>query len=334
MQQAVRLEGARRLRLAEAPLAEPRGDEVRVRVAYAGICGSDLHVFETGAYVPRFPVTPGHEVSGRVEAVGPEVSDLAPGAPVALDSRVPCGACDWCAAAEPQRCRQIGFLGEVRDGGFAETVVVPRGAVYPLPPGLPLRVAALAEPCAVALHGVRRALAVAPHSTTALVVGLGPLGALAALVLRWRGLSVAGVEADARRRDAVTRATAVPVYDPSDLTGEQFDLVVDTAGFAGSLAACLEWARSGGAALALALHRRAETLEANMLVERELTLLGAHVFRDEIGQAITLLAENSVTFAPLITAEVPLSGVPAAFDMLLAGGSGQIKVLAAPGGES
>jgi len=334
MQQAVQLEGPRRLSVAAVPVREPQGDEVRVRVAYAGICGSDLHVLETGAYVPRFPVTPGHEVSGRVEAVGPAVHDLAARTPVVLDSRVPCGACDGCTAGEPQRCRTIGFLGEVCDGGFAWSVVVPRRAVYPLPPGLPLRVAALAEPCAVALHGVRRALQNVPRAATALIVGLGPLGALTGLALQRRGLSVAGVETDARRRDTVARATALPIYAVPDLPHEQYDLVVDTAGFAGSLAGCLERARAGGTVLALALHRQPESLDANLVVERELTLLGAHVFRNEIGEALALLAEDPATFGRLVTAVVPLDGVPGAFATLLAGGSGQIKVLVAPGGEA
>ncbi len=331
MQEAVRLDGARRLSLGAVPVPEPRDGEVLVRVAYAGICGSDLHVYETGAYVPYFPVTPGHEVSGYVEAVGPGGADLQPGLPVVLDSRVPCGACDWCAAGEPQRCRQIGFLGEVRDGGFAPFVVVPRRAIYPLPPGLPLDVSALAEPCAVALHGIRHALHTTRSPDTALVIGLGPLGALAALVLRLHGLRVAGVEADACRRATVAGATDLAIYDPSGVPAEPFDLVVDCAGFGGSLASCLGRVRSGGTVLALALHRAAETLDANMVVERELTLCGAHVFRDEMADAIALLAERPELFAPLITARIPLSDVPDMFGALLAGGSGQIKVLVAPG---
>lgn len=331
-QRAVRLEGPRRLRVDAVPRREPRGDEVLVRVAHAGICGSDLHVYETGAYVPRFPVSPGHEVSGWVEATGPEAGDLPAGTPVVLDSRVPCGDCDWCRAGEGQRCRSLGFLGEVRDGGFAETVVVPRAMVYPLPPGLPLRVATLAEPCAVALHGANRALAASPGARTALVVGLGPVGVLAALVLQERGLRVAGVEADAARRAAAGRAIEMPILPAGETTGEEYDLVVDAAGFRGSVNACLERARSGGTVLALALHRGGETIAANGVVERELTLLGAHVFRDEMAAAIDLLAAQAGRFAPLVTAEVPLAGVEDAYRRLLAGGSGELKILVTPGG--
>lgn len=331
IQRAVRLDGPRRLRVVETPLHEPGDGEARVRVAHAGICGSDLHVYETGAYVPRFPVSPGHEVSGRVEAVGPDVTDLAVGTPVVLDSRVPCGDCDWCRAGERQRCRRLGFLGEVCDGGFADTVLVPRAMIYPLPPGLPLRVAALAEPCAVALHGVGRALATAPHAATALVVGLGPLGALAAIILQQRDLRVAGAEPDARRRATVRRAVDMPVLDALDSVDEEYDVVVDTAGFSGSVGACLERARSGGTVLALALHRAPEAIAANGVVERELTLLGAHVFRDEMEHALALLAAHSDRFTPLITCEVALEGVEGAYHDLLAGGSGALKILVTPG---
>lgn len=330
-QRAVRLEGPQRLRMSTVPMREPRGDEVRVRVAHAGICGSDLHVYETGAYVPRFPVSPGHEVSGRIEATGPEATDLAVGTPVVLDSRVPCGDCDWCRAGEKQRCRRLGFLGEVCDGGFAETVLIPRAAVVPVPSGLPLRVAALAEPCAVAVHGVGRALAVSGGARTALVVGLGPLGVLVALVLQERGLRVAGVEADMFRRAAAEGVVTMPIRAAGAQAGESYDLVVDTAGYAGSVDACLEQARSGGTVLALALHRRSEVIAANGVVERELTLLGAHVFRDEMGVALALLAAQPERFAPLVTGEVPLEGVEEAYQSLLTGGSGQLKILVTPG---
>lgn len=329
-QRAVRLEGPRQLHVGAVPRREPRGDEVVVRVAHAGICGSDLHVYETGAYVPRFPVSPGHEVSGRVAATGPEAGDLAVGTPVVLDSRVPCGDCDWCRVGEMQRCRRLGFLGEVCDGGFAETVLVPRTAVFPLPVGLPLRVAALAEPCAVAVHGVDRALAASEGARTALVVGLGPLGVLATLVLQERGLQVAGVEADECRRIAAGRVVAMPIVAAGTAQQEQYDLVVDTAGFTGSLDACLERARSGGTVLALALHRAPEVIAANEVVERELTLLGAHVFRDEMAAAIALLAAQPARFAPLVTSEVPLEGVEEAYRSLLAGGSGQLKIVVTP----
>lgn len=334
-QRAIYLHGPHDLSAVERPVEEPAHGMVRVRVAYAGICGSDLHVYETGAYVPRFPVTPGHEVSGIVEAVGPGIGDLEPGDAVVLDSRVPCHDCDWCRTGDLQRCRRLGFLGEVRHGGFAETAIAPRAALYRVPPGLSLRVAALAEPCAVALHGIGRALSVSPHARSALVVGLGPLGALVGLVLRQHGLEVVGVEANARRRETVSRAVEFPVLDlaadASQPAHTAYDLVVDTAGFAGSLAACMERLRAGGTVLALALHRASETIPANRLVEGEAILVGSHVFRDEMGDALALLAAHEESFARLITGEIALDGVADAYAALLSGYSAHLKILVRPG---
>jgi (R,R)-butanediol dehydrogenase/meso-butanediol dehydrogenase/diacetyl reductase len=291
-------------------------------------------VYETGAYVPRFPVTPGHEISGNVDAIGPSVHDLAPGDAVVVDSRVPCLACGWCERGELQRCRGLGFVGEVCDGGFAETVLAPRAAVFAIPPNLPPRVAALAEPCAVALHGVRRALRVCPDAATALVVGLGPLGALVGLILQQQGIEVSGTEVDARRRLTVAQAVDFPVLDGAERSNESpasYDLVVDTAGYHGSLAACMERARSGGIVLALALHRQHETLSANGLVEHEVTLLGSHVFHDEMTDALDVLSQRPEAFAALVSAEVPLDSVPNAYEELLGGGSGQLKIMVTPG---
>ena len=333
LQRAIQLEAPGRLSLTRRRIEEPKADQVRVRVSHAGICGSDLHVYQTGAYVLRFPVTPGHEVSGFVDAVGPTVHDLAPGTAVVLDSRVPCGMCEWCAAGEKQRCLGLGFLGEVCHGGFAETVVVPRDAAFPIPPQLPLHVAALAEPCAVALHGVRRALAISPGIRSALVIGLGPLGTLVSLVLGRNGIRVTGLEANEQRRRRVSRAIGLATLAANMTPGEDLDLVVDAAGFAGSIDTCLRWARRGGTVLMLALHEQAESLPANDVVERELILLGGHVFRDEIEDALGLLAESPETFAPIVTAEVPLAGVKEAYETLLRRNSDELKIMVVPGND-
>ena len=330
LQRAIQLEAPGRLSLARRRIEEPSANQVRVRVSHAGICGSDLHVYRTGAYVPRFPVTPGHEVSGFVDAVGPMVHDLALGTAVVLDSRVPCGVCEWCAVGEKQRCHDLGFLGEVCHGGFAETVVVPRDAVFPIPPQLPLQVAALAEPCAVALHGVRRALSISPGIHSALVIGLGPLGALVSLVLCRHRIQVTGLEANEQRRSRVARATGLGTLAAHVMPGEDYDLVIDAAGFVGSVDTCMRWARRGGTVLMLALHGQAESLPANDVVERELILLGGHAFRDEIEDALDLLAESPETFAPMVTAEVPLGGVEEAYETLLRGNSEQLKIMVVP----
>ncbi|NBB83482.1 MAG: alcohol dehydrogenase catalytic domain-containing protein [Alphaproteobacteria bacterium] len=155
---AVRLHGIGDLRVEEvADPPAPDGDGVRLAVEAAGICGSDLHNFRTGIWMSRLPSTPGHELVATVEAVGPAVTGLSVGDRVVADSRVPCGTCPACRAGRSYLCPAMGFVGEVNDGGFAPTTVLPEHQVLRLPdPGVPARVAALAEPLAVALHAVNR----------------------------------------------------------------------------------------------------------------------------------------------------------------------------------
>ena len=118
------LAGPRDLGVRELSDPEPGFCEVRVRVARAGLCGSDVHVWKTGEFVTRFPVVPGHEVAGVVDKVGEGCEYLA-SRRVVLDSRVPCRSCAQCLGGQLQRCPQFGVLGEVCNGGFAQSVVVP-----------------------------------------------------------------------------------------------------------------------------------------------------------------------------------------------------------------
>ncbi|NVN41858.1 alcohol dehydrogenase catalytic domain-containing protein, partial [Ameyamaea chiangmaiensis] len=153
--QAVRFFGPGDLRPQSVPTPElTRDGTVSVRVVAAGVCGSDLHNFTTGRWVAGLPVTPGHELAGIVTATRGACLGLRVGQPVVADSRVGCGQCEACEAGLPNRCRSLGFVGEVCDGGFAQTVVLPARQLVALPTDLPLHLAALAEPLSVALHAI------------------------------------------------------------------------------------------------------------------------------------------------------------------------------------
>jgi len=168
-----------------------------VRVAWAGVCGSDLHVLKTGAWVAYWPATLGHEVAGVVQDC--PGGEMAAGTKVVVDSRLPCGKCPGCAAA-PSLCHQMSWLGEARPGGFARHLVVPVGSLVSCPAHLEPAIAVLAEPLAVAMHAVSR---LGRRPDDALVIGYGPIGALVhlELVRRWPGLAVHVAEpADDRRR--------------------------------------------------------------------------------------------------------------------------------------
>lgn len=328
------LHGPRDLRFSAA-VADPvpAGGEVLVRVARAGLCGSDLHVWRTGDFVSSFPVTPGHEVVGTVIAAGAGAdAAVLVGRRAALDSRVPCGACAWCAAGRFQRCPDIGFLGEVRGGGFAELVAVPAARTWTLPDGLRFEVAVLAEPTAVVLHAWARGRRVMEADARRVaILGAGPVGVLLALVVP-DDVEAVLVEPDERRAEAARRITGDDVVplDASDALSGAFDAVFDCAGAFGSLGRAATLVRPGGAVVAVALHHRSDEVDVNAIVAREVTVTGTHVFHDEMPAALAVLSERPDRFAPVVDRTATLEELPALVAAAAEGRPVHLKLAVAP----
>ncbi|PZF76169.1 dehydrogenase [Aestuariivirga litoralis] len=328
---AVRLHAKGDLRVEEiAAPAAPLPGCVNLAVTAAGICGSDLHNFRTGQWISRSPSVPGHELIGRVTALGAGVADLAPGDRVVADSRFWCGDCPACRAGNHHLCASLGFVGEVCDGGFAEATSLPRRLLHKLPEDLPDEAAVMAEPVAVALHAVRRLRAEA--QAPVLIAGCGPIGGLAALVL-WaaghRDIRVAD-----RNAQRLARVCAVTGARPVDLTaasaGADIRFAIEATGSTAALESLLG-CMSGGGAIALVgiMHGRI-ALDPNILVEREVSLIGCHAFRDELPEAIQLLARVAPQARHLIDREITLADVPQAYERLIAGKSEGLKTIIRP----
>src|ERR1700730_10928786 len=187
---ALLLSKYRHLEITDLPVPAPGRDEVLVRVAACGICGSDVHGYDgsSGRRIP--PIVMGHEAAGTVAAIGEGVSDLAEGDRVTFDSTVYCGKCNYCLRGEVNLCEQRQVLGVScgdyrRAGAFAEFVTVPARVVYKLPESISFADAAMLEAVAVAIHAV--SLAAISGETTALVVGAGTIGVLTLQALRAAG---------------------------------------------------------------------------------------------------------------------------------------------------
>ena len=212
---AVVLNGVRSAALADRP--EPvleRPDDVLLRTAVAGLCGSDLHYFLTDNVAGErisYPCVAGHECSAVVEAVGPAVSRIKPGDRVVIEPSISCGACDQCRAGRFNTCRKIGFLGHPgeRDGCFAERFVMPERNCLPLPQGMTPAEGMLAEPLSIALHALNLAGARASDEPIA-VLGAGPIGLCLILAAKLRGAPeiLATDRSDARAAAAVRAGAA------------------------------------------------------------------------------------------------------------------------------
>jgi (R,R)-butanediol dehydrogenase/meso-butanediol dehydrogenase/diacetyl reductase len=332
--QAVRLYAKGDLRVEQVARPGPlAADDVRVAVSHAGICGSDLHNFKTGQWISRSPSIAGHEVSGTVVEAGPDVQGLAVGDRVAADSRFWCGTCPACRKSQRHLCEALGFIGEACDGGFAEEMVLPARLLHPVPPQLSSRLAATAEPLAVALHAVRR-LRLTPGEPV-LIAGCGPIGGFAAVILKHLhdGPVVVADRNDARaaRVREATGAAVATALTPEAVSaasgGRRITAAIDATGSIAALAACLACLSPGGALALVGISHGTLEIDPNHLVERELALLGCHAFQDELPDAIALLPAYGAMITALLDREITLAEVPAAYARLIAGTTPGLKTL-------
>lgn len=295
----------------------PAGDGVRVRIAAAGICGSDLHLISSG-----YPIasTFGHEISGITDN----------GTPVAIEPLAVCGACPACLSGAYNHCVLGAFattLGVGRDGGMADEMIVPARCLVPLPSGLPVADACLAEPLAVAVHGLA-AVGLKPSDRVA-VIGGGSIGLCAVAVAREVTSSVAlAARHDAQRKAGEILGAAI---DPAG----EFDLVIDCAGTSESIAQAAGLCRPGGALLMLATYWGGLTLPAFEVSAKELTLHGSasyarHGAVRDIDIAAAILARNPAIAPAIITHRMPLDAAEEAFALAADRVAGAIKVVLTP----
>jgi threonine dehydrogenase-like Zn-dependent dehydrogenase len=235
-----------------APLAPGAGEAV-IRVESAGLCGTDYRIWN-GDRAVAYPRVMGHELVGRVLALGSGVSGLSLGGKVAIEPNYSCGTCPLCREGNKNLCLSRTTVGIDVDGGFAQEVALPAHCCWPAPAGIDDDQLILTEPLAVVVRAVRRG-APAPGETAA-VLGVGALGLLAVQVLKARGCRVLAVGRSARRLPLAQAlgADAVATTDAGDhveaaraLSGrEGVDLVVETAGTAPAVGQAVELSRPGG----------------------------------------------------------------------------------------
>lgn len=326
---AVRLYDALDLRVEdiETPGPPPTG-YVTIDVRAAGICGSDIHNFRTGQWISRRPSTAGHEFCGRVSAVGAGVENLAIGDLVAADSRFYCGQCDACTSGRTNVCEHLGFVGEVCDGGFAERTNLPARLVFKHEPSLEPAVAAMAEPLAVALHAVRRLDP--PPGEPILLIGCGTIGGLCGLLLAHLHdgkLMFSDLNADRAAMVAGICGGSAIELDKAALGGTRLRYAVDATGSTKAIAKGLELLDGGGAFALVGISHEKIHLDPNVLVEREIALLGCHAFESEFADAIALLPKLQSSLLQFSEVLTSLDEVPDAYRRLMDGRSSKLKTI-------
>jgi threonine dehydrogenase-like Zn-dependent dehydrogenase/glycosyltransferase involved in cell wall biosynthesis len=308
---AVVIHGPQRASLDRVEVGPPAPRDVLVRVAYVGVCGTDLEIldgrlgyFESG--LSSYPITPGHEFSGHVAAVGAKVADLAPGDPVVVECIQSCHACDQCRKGNFIACadrREVGVMRQ--NGAYAEYVTIPARFVHRLAEGTDLKRAALCEPLAVVLKGLKRLARLVGTDAAAqcAVVGGGPIGWLATQVLRHRGNGVVVFDRDEGRR-ALYRASGIATGESlADLP--PFDTVVEATGDPDALQQAFAYSRPGCTLLLLGLPYARHDFSFEHIVAFDKTVMGSvGSSATEFREAIALLPD--LAFEPLTSAVRPL----------------------------
>ena len=314
------------LRVDEVPLARPADDQAVVEVLYGGICGSDLHYWLHGAAgesILKAPLVLGHEISGVVVRAAANGQGPQPGTAVAVHPATPGPGAARYPVDRPNLSPGCTYLGSAAryphtDGAFSRYVNLPARMLRALPEGIDLRTAALVEPASVAWHAVSRAGDVA--GKTALVIGSGPIGALAVAVLKRAGAAhITAVDLHPKPLEIARAVGADQVINAADteaIAAVEADVVIESSGNHHGLASAIRGAVRGGTVVMVGLLPTGmQPLPISLAITRELDLKGSFRFNDEIDQVIAALADRSLHIDPVITHQDPVEDALHAFEV-------------------
>jgi len=324
-------EGPHQMIIRDVPVPAVQPDEVLIRIAYSGICGSELSGFEGKNALRKPPLIMGHEFTGTIEALGDTAQksypDLSAGRPVTVNPLISCGQCAYCKIERPQLCPNRKLLSASLPGSNAQYVTVRADAVYPLPIGMSLTTGSLTEPAACAVH----AASIVQPAETALVVGAGPIGLLVIEVLQQRGSkTIYCADLNAERLAMAESLGAQPVR-LDDQFREKVEVTMDAAGSTATRQASMAATRAGGHIVWIGLHERSSELDVNDAIRREISCHGAFAYNHaNFREALAMLHRGDLWLNEAWTRIEPLENGSSCFEELLRGSS-VAKIWLTPG---
>ena len=315
----------------EKAVPAPGAGEVLIKVAYAGICGSDMFIYQGTHPRAQAPLVMGHEFSGVIEAGHPT---LAKGTPVTVYPLLSCGQCEPCKNGTPHVCNTLKLIGIDCDGGMAEYVKVPADKVVEIPAGLNLKLGAFIEPVAVGVHAVRRS-GYKPGDT-AVVYGAGPIGLCVAACLSYFGASrVLVIEANPYRLEIARKLGFTPIDAAHDdiaahvkahTGGLNADYAFDCAAHPSVQNTLMDVIKVRGTAVVVGSYKKPPEVDLLKVEFKELTLIGIRVYeRRDFDIAARILASGTIDFEQILTVSAP-EQAPQVFQDLLKG-TNAIKML-------
>lgn len=316
----------------EVPDSQPSRGEVQVRMTRAGMCGTDLHLHD-GQFLATFPLTPGHETVGVVDAIGPgaidgEGRELAVGQQVVVNPNSSCRECDYCAQDRPWLCDGFAGIGSSTPGGFADYVVVPGAQLFDAT-GIDPDLAVFAEPSACIAHLMDRLDPLEGQSVV--VLGAGPTGVLLIQFLRYKGagaVTLADPNPAKLDRAAALSAIETTLVDRDDVRGSldaivaahggQFDIVIDATGRAAVIGELPRLARNGGRIVYYGVADESDLVAISPfeIFRRELTIMGSFTEVDSFPDALAAFRAGAIRMDGVITHRFALGDYADALDAL------------------
>lgn len=331
---AAKFSGNGLVEIVDKPIPQVGEDDVLIKVAYCGLCGSEKRIVRSG----YDKCTPGHEISGTVEACGKRVSHLAPGTPVIIYLSNYCGKCSFCKKLNTNQCsNRQGLVGWHFDGGYAEYVVVPHNMVFPLG-NLPLSLGVLAlDTIGTAFHGLRLGDICPEHS--ALVIGCGPIGLGCVSILKnhYGIKSLYAADTSADHCQLAEELGAKPILvDPADtfgsiskaLNGKLIDRVIEVVGINPTVLTALNLVSSGGKVVLIGEPEKELTLvRSTDWVLKDFCLINSWYFPvSEIEQNLSFIKKHQMEVEKIATHYFPINKMSEGFDLFSQGHTGKVLI--------
>ncbi len=338
--------GYKDVRIEECPEPSPKAGQVKIRVDWAGICGTDRHEYEGPNFIPVkkphrltgrvAPLIIGHEFSGEITELGEGVTGWQVGDRVTANGSLTCGECEACRSGRYNICQRLGFLGVGDDGAFADYVVVEAAKLFKIPEGVTQRQAAVAEPLACGIHATR--LMGDMTGKDVVVIGPGIIGLSAFFGAKYAGAGRILVSGIGDYRKELIEQYGGTYIDSSKVDLETYvqewsegrlaDVVYECIGLDGTLDQAVRISKPGAKIMVMGVFGKKPVIDMNTLQEAERVLYTSQAHVDEIAIALQYMQEGKIDADELVTREVTLDTLTEdGFEYLISHGAEQIKVL-------
>ena len=303
--------------LKDVPKPEPKADEVLIKVAACGFCGSDVHILK-GGHVQKYPVIPGHEFSGVIEKTGKDVIHFKEGDRVAADPNIFCENCDACKSNHQIHCKDLSVLGSLRDGAFAEYVTVPEKCVFHIG-DIDFVQASMAEPlgCVINSHNKYEI----PIGASVLIMGAGTIGLMQMMMSKKRGaakVTIIDIKEEQLRKakelgaDAVLKSDENILQTLKEIEPEGYDVVIDATGVPKCVEMGIKLVKYSGKMIVFGACPTGSKIAIDPfdIYFRDIQIIGSYALEKTLGQAVKMLESGTIDLRPLVGKVVSLDEAP------------------------